>query len=95
MKELLQVGGASLVGLVAAFLIYTKHRQGYWERAGVPFIEPSWLYGNVKELFLMKKTECEVLDYFYKRLKVSQLNIIIMSIISLLKSAEHVSPPSF
>lgn len=43
-----------IVTLVVTGYLYVKNAFSYWKRKGVPYIEPSFPFGNFKEIFLQK-----------------------------------------
>ncbi|XP_046382741.1 cytochrome P450 6k1-like [Ischnura elegans] len=51
----LSVSVAIFVGLVTVAIVFLKWRFGYWRRAGVPYIEPTIPFGNLKDSFLGRR----------------------------------------
>lgn len=34
---------------------YLKNAYSYFEQHGIPFMKPTWIFGNIKDAFLLKK----------------------------------------
>lgn len=37
-----------LIGILVGIYFYLKHVFGYWERQGIKYVEPHWIFGNIK-----------------------------------------------
>ncbi|XP_069675031.1 cytochrome P450 6k1-like [Periplaneta americana] len=53
-----------LTSCVLLFHLYFQHKFSYWKKRGVPYAEPSMLFGNFKNCFLQK----ECVGQFFRRL---------------------------
>ncbi|KAL1129182.1 hypothetical protein AAG570_013712 [Ranatra chinensis] len=49
--------------------LYLRHKFSYWKERGVPYEKPHILFGNMKDVFLLRKTESQVMDRLYKEFK--------------------------
>lgn len=56
-----------LLTLVATIYLYVKKQFSYWKRRGVPFVEPSFPFGNFPATFSKKKSLMEELEDLYNR----------------------------
>lgn len=52
--------------LLVTIYLYVKKSFSYWKRKGVPYIEPSFPFGNFKDIFLQKSSLNEVLKKVYE-----------------------------
>ena len=57
------------IGLVCALLLllqlYFRHKFSYWRKRGVPYTEPTFLFGNFKECLLQRECVGEFLQKMY------------------------------
>ncbi|GJQ68333.1 Cyp6a9 [Trypoxylus dichotomus] len=58
-----------LVTLILLFFVYVKYSQAYWKRKGVPYLQPTSIYGNVDNPFAPKKGLMLDLKGSYESLK--------------------------
>ncbi|KRT82922.1 cytochrome P450, partial [Oryctes borbonicus] len=58
-----------LVTLILLFFLYVKYSQSYWKRKGVPYIEPTSIYGNAGNIFLPKRGLMLEFKEFYETFK--------------------------
>lgn len=59
----------ALVLLLFSFVsiyFYVKHLYSYWQRRGIPFIKPTFPFGNFGKNFMQKLTLGEQVDEFYR-----------------------------
>lgn len=54
-----------VAALVVTVYLYVKNAFSYWKRKGVPYIEPSFPFGNLKDIFLQKTPVNAVLKMLY------------------------------
>lgn len=54
-----------LVLLITLIYLYVTHIYSYWKKRGVPFIQPTFPFGNFAKNFLLKKSIGELTDEFY------------------------------
>ncbi|XP_055305823.1 probable cytochrome P450 6d5 [Sitodiplosis mosellana] len=45
---------------------YVKYLYSYWQRCGVPYVTPSFPFGNFGKNFMQKTTLCEQVDEYYR-----------------------------
>ena len=62
-----------LATVVAAVVLYMKHKFGYWKRMGVPYLEPSLPFGNMSDLFRQRRSFGGALVDIYKRFKAQDV----------------------
>lgn len=68
----IQIITTSLLFFLTLFLYlywYLKKTRRYFRDAGIPFIEPHWLFGNMKDGVLMRKSFLMELAELYKKLE--------------------------
>lgn len=56
---------ALLATLIATIYLYVKNAFSYWKRKGVPYVEPTFLFGNFKNVFLQKLSFAGELQRLY------------------------------
>lgn len=52
--------------ILAAIYLFYKHSYTYWEKLGVPFVQPRSIFGSMKESLTIKKTLGEVVLKWYE-----------------------------
>lgn len=61
--------GAEFMILVLSIilLVYyiSKYAFKYWQRCGIPFIPPTFLIGNMKEILLLEESPADIMRNFY------------------------------
>jgi cytochrome P450 family 6 len=60
--------GALIACLLAAVYIYFKRSVSYWKERNVPYIEPTFPFGNFKDLIFFRKPIGDVFTDLYKKL---------------------------
>lgn len=63
----LLIFSALLVAFVVSAYFYIKDSYSYWKRKGVAFVEPTFPFGNFKNLFLQKVTFGELMRELYNK----------------------------
>lgn len=58
---------AIIVLVLGVVVLHVRNDLQYWKKRCVPYIEPNYLFGNVKELFLLQKSVLEVYMNIYER----------------------------
>jgi cytochrome P450 family 6 len=64
----LQDVGALVVCLLALVYVYFKTSTSYWEKRKAPFIKPTFPFGNIRDLMLLRKPIGHVFIDLYKKL---------------------------
>ena len=59
--------GFTVVALLAILVLYVKYKRSYWKRRGVTSVPGHWLFGNVKEAALQKKSFANVFGELYQQ----------------------------
>lgn len=54
-----------LFGIISVYL-YVKYLYSYWQRYGIPYIKPSFPFGNFGKNFMLKLSVGEQVDEFYR-----------------------------
>lgn len=54
-----------LLVLLLTIYLYVKNAYAYWQRRGIPYLEPSFPFGNFKRMFLMEKSFPDTLGDLY------------------------------
>ncbi|CAL7947747.1 unnamed protein product [Xylocopa violacea] len=58
----------AIIALVAILVLYVKRQRTYWQRRGIPTLPIShWLFGNAKDLFLMKRSPALLIGELYQQ----------------------------
>jgi len=64
--ECLLLGAIGLVcGLVLLLQLYFRHKFRYWRKRGVPYSEPTFLFGNFKDCVLQKESVGQFMQRMY------------------------------
>lgn len=58
--------GAMVMGLLYFYITWSY---SYWKKKNIPFLEPSFPFGNVKDLFLARVDSGRFYERFYKQFK--------------------------
>lgn len=40
---------------ISSLYLWCRHRFSYWQRHGIPYMEPTWLIGNTKDALTLKR----------------------------------------
>lgn len=64
--SLLLILTALITTLIVSIYFYVKNTFSYWKRKGVPFVEPVFPFGNLKNVFLQKSSLPGQLSELYK-----------------------------
>jgi cytochrome P450 family 6 len=64
----LQDVGALVTCIIAVVYVYFKISVSYWEKRNVPFIKPTFPFGNIKDLLLLRKPIGHAFAEIYKKL---------------------------
>lgn len=59
--------GFTVVVLLTILVLYVKYKRSYWQRRGVSTIPGHWLFGNIKEAALQKKSFAQVFGELYEQ----------------------------
>lgn len=51
--------------LVATAYLFVKHKLTYWKRRGMPYLEPTFPFGNFGKMFMQKTSLADLLTEFY------------------------------
>ena len=54
-----------VLGGVVLLYLYMTHTHSYWRKRGVPYVKPLPLFGNLKDVVLVRKTLGEVFRELY------------------------------
>jgi len=54
-----------VLGGVVLLYLYLTHTHSYWRKRGVPYVKPLPLFGNLKDVLLVRKTMGEVYRDLY------------------------------
>lgn len=55
-----------LLFFFVSIYFYVKYLYSYWQRRGIPYLPPSFPFGNFGKNFRQKLTLCELVDEFYR-----------------------------
>ncbi|PNF35809.1 putative cytochrome P450 6a14 [Cryptotermes secundus] len=60
--------GVLVASLFAVLYVYFKLSFTYWKQRNVPYIKPTFLFGNFRDLILFRKSQGHVFEDLYKKL---------------------------
>lgn len=62
------------VSIILLLKYYFNSRYKYWKKQGIPFVEPTFLFGNFRSNILLgKQSVTEILDEIYTKLKGNKI----------------------
>jgi hypothetical protein len=56
---------AAVCGLLLLLQLYFRHKFSYWRKRGVPYLEPTFLFGNFKDCVLQKECVGQFMERIY------------------------------
>lgn len=58
-----------IILVLSTFYFYIKWKLSYWKRRNVPYVEPEFIWGNVKQLVKRELSDGELIEKLYLKLK--------------------------
>lgn len=72
---------------LATIYFYVKYLYSYWQRRGIPYLKPSFPFGNFRNLFLNKWPFCVQLNEVYR--STSEPFVGIFMLLNVMQHSDH------
>lgn len=71
---------ALLAVAISSLYLWCRHRYSYWQRHGIPYIEPRWLIGNTGNALTLKRNYGLYVSDIYNESKMAKEAVVGMYI---------------
>lgn len=55
--------------VISLFFYYCTSNNSHWKNKNVPYIEPNFFFGNIKDILTFKVSQPELMSQFYHHFK--------------------------